>query len=288
MTSSNQLKTWYKKFAKENNPDRHLGMSPSQSKFSKSSRSNFNKEEESSEWWVWYTNQPNGVFFGWGHAGICYECAVEIFKKSGIWHFCRKGVYLVLKIELRTIFDNYVLVKAATFAKDSNIRFEDDVFSDDDVVIHNNQEENKEELKVPSKESSKRDKYEEETKTIKFKMNISEESKSIRPSKRMELNTNSQLQSPYISSRHNQGLVKNSLALSNRQYSNRLFSLRKQAPHKFEEITDEELAAHGLDYISNEFGSEMRVRLSESNHNTFRKKNLLVESKESKVSINHN
>jgi hypothetical protein len=202
-------------------------------------------------------------------------------------------VYLVLKIELGTIFDDFVLVKAATFAKNSNIRFEDNDYSDDDVVIHNNPENNEEENnkeennKEESKEPSKRDKPEEESKIIKLNINISEESKSISPSKRAKLNLNSHMQSPYISGRRNQDLVKkNSLALSSRQYSNRLFSIRKHVPHKFEEITDEELAAHGLDYISNEFGSEMRARLSESNHNTLRIKQSPVGKKECKLN-NH-
>ena len=35
---------------------------------------------ESNEWLICYQNPANGVFYEWGHAGICYECAIMILK----------------------------------------------------------------------------------------------------------------------------------------------------------------------------------------------------------------
>ena len=117
MASPKHIHNWYKKFSKDNNMREVSNISLTSHHENKSVGNNY-------EWCVCYDNPPNGVFFSWGHAGICYEWAIEIFKKKSVCHFWRNEVYLVLKIELRTVFDEFVLVKAATFAKDQNVIFE--------------------------------------------------------------------------------------------------------------------------------------------------------------------
>jgi hypothetical protein len=158
-----------------------------------------------------------------------------------------------------------VLVKAATFAKDSNIRFEDDDYYSQYSNSENQDNVNQQE----SKEPSKRDDSDEESKHEAVK-STREESKHLSPSKMVKLQLDPSMQSPYKSGRKDQSLKRNSIALSKEEYSHRLRSLRKDNLQKFEEITDEELAACGLDYIPNEFGSDQRARLSGSNQNTFR------------------
>ena len=39
---------------------------------------------------VCFENQADSVFLECGHGGICYNCAIDICKKSNECHLCRK------------------------------------------------------------------------------------------------------------------------------------------------------------------------------------------------------
>ncbi len=44
---------------------------------------------------VCLNNPINSVFMDCGHSGVCYPCALNIFKDKRECHFCRK-VYIII------------------------------------------------------------------------------------------------------------------------------------------------------------------------------------------------
>ena len=115
IASPRHIQKWNYRFRKENNlrinQNSEMSLSKSESRFNNSNKG------EAGDWVIWYWSTANGVFFDWGHAGLWYDCAVEILKKYGKCHFCREVVGIVLQIDINTIFDNYVMVRAATYTK---------------------------------------------------------------------------------------------------------------------------------------------------------------------------
>jgi len=47
---------------------------------------------------ICYDSAPNGVYMDCGHGGVCYECALETWKKSENCILCRQRISKVLKI----------------------------------------------------------------------------------------------------------------------------------------------------------------------------------------------
>ena len=45
-------------------------------------------------------NQCNAVIMECGHGGLCYDCALELWKSTGMCHMCRTEISQVLQIEL--------------------------------------------------------------------------------------------------------------------------------------------------------------------------------------------
>lgn len=48
---------------------------------------------------VCYANEPDSVFMKCGHGGICYDCAVDIWKKSAECYLCREEIEQILQVE---------------------------------------------------------------------------------------------------------------------------------------------------------------------------------------------
>ncbi len=58
----------------------------------------------------------DGVLMPCGHSGICYECAIQMLLKgnanegSDCCHLCRETIQQILKVDVQTIFMDYIRV----------------------------------------------------------------------------------------------------------------------------------------------------------------------------------
>ena len=51
-----------------------------------------------------------------GHGGICYECGKQIIASdTRVCHLCRENIAYILKLDLSTIYSNFIKVVSATF-----------------------------------------------------------------------------------------------------------------------------------------------------------------------------
>lgn len=48
---------------------------------------------------VCYANEPDSVFMRCGHGGICYDCAIDIWKTTGECYLCRLEIEQILQVE---------------------------------------------------------------------------------------------------------------------------------------------------------------------------------------------
>lgn len=48
---------------------------------------------------VCFANEPDSVFMRCGHGGICYECAIDVWKKSNECYLCRDEIEQILQVE---------------------------------------------------------------------------------------------------------------------------------------------------------------------------------------------
>jgi len=44
---------------------------------------------------ICFQNNPNAVFMECGHGGLCYKCAIAIFRGSGLCSMCRNVIFLL-------------------------------------------------------------------------------------------------------------------------------------------------------------------------------------------------
>ena len=44
---------------------------------------------------VCFQKAPDGVFMKCGHGGLCYECALEVWKKTPECYMCRKVFFII-------------------------------------------------------------------------------------------------------------------------------------------------------------------------------------------------
>ncbi|KAL4430309.1 hypothetical protein ABPG74_019468 [Tetrahymena malaccensis] len=51
---------------------------------------------------VCFDKQPDSVFMDCGHGGVCYECSLEIWKKTGECYLCRLKIVQVLQVDLKS------------------------------------------------------------------------------------------------------------------------------------------------------------------------------------------
>ena len=54
----------------------------------------------------------DGVLMPCGHSGICYDCAIQMLQKeeSQVCHLCRENIEQILKVDMRTVFKDYIRV----------------------------------------------------------------------------------------------------------------------------------------------------------------------------------
>jgi hypothetical protein len=56
-----------------------------------------------------------------GHGGICYECGKHLLAtEPRVCHLCREGISYVLKMDLSTVYSNFIKVISATFIDDES------------------------------------------------------------------------------------------------------------------------------------------------------------------------
>jgi hypothetical protein len=56
-----------------------------------------------------------------GHGGICYECGKHLLATDpNVCHLCREEISYVLKMDLSTVYSNFIKVISATFIDDES------------------------------------------------------------------------------------------------------------------------------------------------------------------------
>jgi len=59
-----------------------------------------------------------------GHGGICYECGKHLLASAEdgahVCHLCREEITYVLKMDLSTVYSNFIKVVSATFIEDED------------------------------------------------------------------------------------------------------------------------------------------------------------------------
>eukprot|EP01017_Pseudomicrothorax_dubius_P036309 TRINITY_DN518_c0_g1_i5.p1 TRINITY_DN518_c0_g1~~TRINITY_DN518_c0_g1_i5.p1 ORF type:complete len:631 (-),score=122.51 TRINITY_DN518_c0_g1_i5:99-1991(-) len=63
---------------------------------------------------ICFDGVPDAVFLDCGHGGICYECAKELWLKTGECYLCRKNIIQILQIELDALDGKVIKVKSST------------------------------------------------------------------------------------------------------------------------------------------------------------------------------
>lgn len=65
---------------------------------------------------VCFANEPDSVFMRCGHGGICYDCAIDIWKSTGECYLCRDEIEQILQVEPQRneLGEEYLKVIAST------------------------------------------------------------------------------------------------------------------------------------------------------------------------------
>lgn len=63
---------------------------------------------------ICFDKAPDAVFMECGHGGVCYECAVEIWKAAAECYLCRMKIIQVLQIDLKYKDGNVIKVLSST------------------------------------------------------------------------------------------------------------------------------------------------------------------------------
>lgn len=58
---------------------------------------------------VCFDKEPDAVFMECGHGGVCYECALEVWKSTGECYLCRDRIVQVLQVDLKTKLEGNVI-----------------------------------------------------------------------------------------------------------------------------------------------------------------------------------
>eukprot|EP00828_Plagiopyla_frontata_P005142 TRINITY_DN12012_c0_g1_i3.p4 TRINITY_DN12012_c0_g1~~TRINITY_DN12012_c0_g1_i3.p4 ORF type:complete len:103 (+),score=17.82 TRINITY_DN12012_c0_g1_i3:455-763(+) len=73
-----------------------------------------------------------------GHGGICYECSLDLWKRTGECYLCRSEITCVVQIDLQNTFGEYLKVVSETYldAKQEGQQeeeFEEDMLESSDI-----------------------------------------------------------------------------------------------------------------------------------------------------------
>ena len=75
----------------------------------------------SKECCICFDNKPDAVIMECGHGGLCYECGKHLISNEGrMCHLCREEISYILKMDLSTVYSNFIKVISATFVDDES------------------------------------------------------------------------------------------------------------------------------------------------------------------------
>jgi hypothetical protein len=70
---------------------------------------------------ICFDSKPDAVIMECGHGGICYECGKQLIAADPrVCHLCREGISYILKMDLSTVYSNFIKVISATFIDDDS------------------------------------------------------------------------------------------------------------------------------------------------------------------------
>ena len=70
---------------------------------------------------ICFDEKPDAVIMECGHGGICYECGKHLLANDPhVCHLCRVDISYVLKMDLSTVYSNFIKVISATFIDDES------------------------------------------------------------------------------------------------------------------------------------------------------------------------
>lgn len=70
---------------------------------------------------ICFDSKPDAVIMECGHGGICYECGKHLLATDpNVCHLCREDISYVLKMDLSTVYSNFIKVTSATFIDDES------------------------------------------------------------------------------------------------------------------------------------------------------------------------
>lgn len=70
---------------------------------------------------ICFDSKPDAVIMECGHGGICYECGKHLLaSEPHVCHLCREDISYVLKMDLSTVYSNFIKVISATFIDDDS------------------------------------------------------------------------------------------------------------------------------------------------------------------------
>ena len=65
---------------------------------------------------ICFDQKPDAVIMECGHGGICYDCGRHLLvTEPHVCHLCREDIVYVLKMDLSTVYSNFIKVISATF-----------------------------------------------------------------------------------------------------------------------------------------------------------------------------
>lgn len=77
---------------------------------------NNNKSDDSEDQvcLICFEGEPDSVFMDCGHGGVCYECALDVWKATNECFLCRELISQVLQIDLEYKNGNFMKVLSST------------------------------------------------------------------------------------------------------------------------------------------------------------------------------
>ena len=70
---------------------------------------------------ICFDSKPDAVIMECGHGGLCYECGKQLIaNEPRVCHLCREGISYILKMDLSTVYSNFIKVISATFIDDES------------------------------------------------------------------------------------------------------------------------------------------------------------------------
>lgn len=82
---------------------------------------------------VCFSMEPDSVFMKCGHGGICYECAVDIWKSTGECYLCRDEIEQILQVEpevneageeiLKVVASTQMVAEDEEYDPDENVEY---------------------------------------------------------------------------------------------------------------------------------------------------------------------